>query len=305
MKGPPGDGGRRPRSRNGEEREGDRELTAGGRVEREEFARGHIEAGDEPVEPRPAATMMLVRPGAGPGDAPLEALFLRRPDESRFAAGAWVFPGGVVDPGDREADLSGRFGPGVTEAEPDALVAALREGFEETGVLPCDGAPDRDALDRARERLLRGETDFGSVVRDLELEFDGLRAAYVARWITPPLLSRRYDARFFLVRHRGGRPRLVHGEHTEAQWLDPVGAMRRFEDGDFPMLYPTRKTVEDLAELGSLEAGFRAYRGRRVEPTRPRLLVDDDAVIPVLPGEPRYGEAGPGPADRRETGGGR
>lgn len=305
------------------------DLTESERIEREEFARGHIDPGQEPVEPRPAATMVLARPGregargegrgasgAAAGDdasardtasgasgpeaagrsdreSPLELLFLRRPETSRFAAGAYVFPGGVVDPGDRAADLGGRMGEGTTTAEPAALVAALREAFEETGLVPSDDAPPRDELQGAREALLRGDADFEEVVERLDLEFRGLRVAYFARWITPPKLSRRYDARFFLAEHRGGEPRLVHGEHTEWVWMEPREALRRFERGDFPMLYPTRKTVEELTGLGSIEAAFRSFRRRTVEPVRPRLLVEGDAVTPVLPEEPRYDEAGP------------
>jgi 8-oxo-dGTP pyrophosphatase MutT (NUDIX family) len=222
----------------------------------------------------------------------MELLFLRRPEASSFAAGAWVFPGGVVDSGDRTADLGGRFGPGVTREEPAALVAALREGFEETGILPADEPPPARELAGARERLLAGETDFGSVVRRLGVGFRGLEAAYFARWVTPPRLSRRYDARFFLVRHRGGEPRPVRDEHTAARWIAPAEAARRFEAGDLPMLYPTRKTVEALAGLGTLAEAFRVFRERTVEAMRPRLLVEGEEVRPVLPGDPEYGEAG-------------
>lgn len=269
--------------------------TGSRRLEREEFARGHIEPGQEPAEPRPAATMVLARPGAG--SAPLEVLLLRRPEEARFAAGAYVFPGGVVDPTDREEGLGERFGPEATGEERGALVAALREGFEETGIVPADRLPPGAELRRAREELLEGATDFPTAARRLGLRFRGLRAAYFARWITPPRLSRRYDARFFLVEHRGGEPRLVHGEHTGFDWLEPREALERFEAGELPLLYPTRRTLRDLAGLGGLEAAFRAFRGRRVEPARPRLLVEGEAVTPVLPGDPRYEEAGPGGAD--------
>lgn len=279
----------------GDDRDG--ELTESQRIERREFARGHIEPGDEPVEPRPAATMVFARPEAARrarrGRDALEVLLLRRPEETRFAAGAYVFPGGVVDAADRTAGLEDRFGPEVTRAERAALVAALREGFEETGMLPSDERPGERERVRCRQRLLKGRTDFGQVARSLDLRFDGLRAVYFARWITPPLLSRRYDARFFLAEHRGSEPRLIHGEHTEALWLSPREALRRFEAGELPLLYPTRKTLEDLAERGSLEDAIEAYREREVRPVRPRLLVEGDAVVPVLPGDARYGEAGP------------
>lgn len=259
------------------------------RVEREEFRRGHIGPGDEPVEPRPAATLVLARGG----DDGLELLFLQRPEESRFAAGAWVFPGGVVDPGDREAELAGRLGPGATSSETPFLAAALRECFEETGLLPADRVPAWEERRRVREELLTGEVDLPAILRRWDLTFRELRAAYFARWVTPARLSRRYDARFFLAQHRGGEPHLVHGEHTDAAWVAPRLALERFRAGDFPMLFPTRKTVDSLDGFGSLDEALEAYRGRTVEPVRPRLLVEEDRVVPVLPGDPAYDRAGP------------
>ena len=264
-----------------------RELSESERIEREEFARGHIDPGEEPVEPRPAATTVVARGGA----RGMELLFLRRPAEARFAAGAYVFPGGVIDPEDEGAALRGRLGPGVTRAEPDALVAALREAFEETGLLPADDLPPGSELGRAREALLEGETTFPALLRAWDLRFRGLSAAYFARWVTPARLSRRYDARFFLVEHRGGEPSLIGEEHTEAVWIDPGEALRRFETGDLPMLYPTRKTVERLAVHPELAGAMEAFRRAEVDPARPRLLVDGDAVVPVMPGEPGYEEA--------------
>lgn len=266
----------------------DRELTEGERIEREEFARGHIGPGEDPVEPRPAATLVLARPAA----EGFRILLLRRPEEARFAAGAYVFPGGVIDPGDRAPGLAERFGPGVTGRERAALVAALRELFEETGLLPADGLPGAGELRRGRRALLRDETDLPGLVRRWDLRFRGLRAVYLARWITPEKLDRRYDTRFFLAEHRGGEPELVAEEHTEFLWLRPDEALARFEEGRLRMLFPTRRTVRDLSERDSLEEALRAYRGRRVEPVRPRLLVEGDRVVPLMPGDPRYPEAG-------------
>lgn len=263
-------------------------LSESERIERREFARGHIAPDEEPVRPRPAATLVLARGGS----EDLELLFLRRPEEARFAADAWVFPGGVVDECDRRLELEPRLGPGATGSEPAALAAALRECFEETGLLLADRPPGQPERRRGREALLRGETDFPGVVRRWELTFLELRVAYFARWITPARLSRRYDARFFLVEHRGGDPRLLQREHVEARWLRPGEALQRFEAGRLPMLFPTRKTVEALSELTSLDRALDAFREREVSAIRPRLLVEGEAVVPVLPGEPDYERAG-------------
>lgn len=270
----------------------DRELSERERVEREEFARGHIGPGEEPVSPRPAATMILARPG--PDGSGMELLLLRRPDESRFAAGAYVFPGGVVDAADGDVPGWDAFGPEVEREERPALVAALRELFEETGLLPADEPPDADVLERARRELLADEVDFPSLMERFDLAFHGLRSVYLARWITPERLSRRYDARFFLAEHRGGEPELVADEHVASAWLEPAEALERFEAGQLPLLYPTWKTLEALAPEPSLEAVLERYRGRTVEAVRPRLLVEGERILPVLPGDPRYEEAGRG-----------
>ena len=267
----------------------DGDLTESERVERRELRRGHIGPDEDPVEPWPAATLVLARGG----DDGLELLFLRRPETARFGAGAWVFPGGVVDPGDREADLVGRLGEEAPSSETAFLAAALRECFEETGLLPADRVPEWEERRRVREELLAGRIDLPGIIRRWDLTFGGLRAAYFARWITPARLSRRYDARFFLAEHRGGEPHLVHGERTDRAWVGPARALERFRAGDLPMLFPTRKTVESLDGLASLEEALEAYRRRKVEPVRPRLLVEGDRVVPVLPGDPAYDRAGP------------
>lgn len=265
----------------------DGELTESQRIEREEFARGHIGPDQDPVEPRPAATLVLVRPGR---TSPLDVLLLRRPERARFAAGAYVFAGGVVDPGDARARLGPRLGPRVTRAEPSALVAALREGFEETGLLPADRLPEPDTLARGRRALLEGSVEFGALVDRWDLTFRELRAAYLSRWITPARLSRRYDARFFVAEHRGGEPSLAPDELVDWTWMAPAEALRRFASGDLPMLFPTRKTMEELSGVADLDDLFERARGREVHPVQPRLVVEGDAVIPVLPGDPGYGE---------------
>lgn len=258
------------------------------RIEREEFARGHIGPDQRPVEPRPAATLVLVRPGAA---SPIEVLLLRRPEQARFAAGAFVFAGGVVDPADARAGLQDRLGPRVTRAELPALAAALREGFEETGLLPADRLPGATELAEGRRALLAGEVEFGRLVERWDLAFSGLRAAYLSRWVTPARLSRRYDARFFLAEHRGGEPVLAPDELVEWTWLGAAEALARFDRGALPMLFPTRKTMEELAAFADLDALFEWARRREVETIQPRLRVEGDAVTPLLPGEPGYAGA--------------
>jgi recombination protein RecT len=267
-----------------------RALTESERIEREEFARGHLAPGQEPVLPRPAATMVLARGGAA-GRPPIEVLLLKRPRAATFAAGAYVFPGGVVDPADAAVPLAGRLGPLVTRAESPALAAALRELFEETGILPADRLPAEEELSTGRRELLANRTEFAELVSRWDLRFEGLRARYLSRWITPEQLDRRYDARFFVAEHRGGEPRLVGRELVEATWLDPATALRRFQEGDLPMLFPTRLTMQEMSRFEDLDALLAWAAAREVRPRRPRLVVKGDTISPVLPAEVEGEEA--------------
>lgn len=257
------------------------------RVEKDELERGRLEPGEEPTDPAPAATVVVARPDAGG----MSVLLLRRPRESRFAAGAYVFPGGRVDPDDGTEETAERVTGVADGVEAAALVAGVRELFEEAGLLltrpRLSGAEAREA----RRRLQAGEVTFGRLAERHGLRVPAGEIVYFARWITPRKLRHRYDARFFLARHPGGEVE-PGTEHTEAVWVAPGEALRRFEAGQLPMLFPTRKAMEVLAEYRGVEAAMTSLRARKVEPVLPRLIVEGEEVVPVLPGDPRYGAEG-------------
>jgi 8-oxo-dGTP pyrophosphatase MutT (NUDIX family) len=169
--------------------------------------------------PVPAATVVLLRPGR----AGLEVLLTRRPSSMAFAPDMHVFPGGRVDdadaapgllrrsvisPQDAAAALGGDLGPIPALA---AHVAAIRELFEEAGILLADGgsegsrAPAR-AVSEARSALVGGEAGFESIVAELDLRLRTDRLVALSRWVTPPTLPRRFDARFFAAELPTGAP---------------------------------------------------------------------------------------------------
>ncbi len=256
-------------------------------LERLELSRGHIPPGSEPVEPRPAATIITARRC----NTGFEVLLLKRPDTARFAAGVFVFAGGVVDAADHGDTLLETLPPGFAGHERAALAAGLRELFEETGFLLSDEPVSPADADRVRRDLLSGTTSFTDIVTQMRISFRSLRVAYIGRWVTPVNLARRYDAHFFLTEAPGDDPQLT-GELTGHVWLQPAEAVHRFETGDLPMLFPTRRTLEDLARFAGLDEALDAYVNRQVEAVIPRLLVRGDSVVPVLPGDPGFEEAG-------------
>lgn len=248
------------------------------------FAEKVEEGGFVPAPPRPASTVLLVRDAA---DC-LEVLLLRRHKRSGFAAGAWVFPGGVVDAGDRAAALAERLdGPSPEEwaarlgiddpAEAQGyVVAALREAFEETGILLAHEAPGDEiggeSLDVARRALLSEVVDLRQVVvtRNARLAGDGL--IYLAHWITPEPEPRRYDTRFFLARTAPDAVCTPHeAEMTESIWLSPGDAVGYFEGGSLKMLPPTVHTLRRLIPYASVDEVFAALSDAPVP-----------AILPVM-----------------------
>lgn len=235
------------------------------------------------VPPRPAATVVVaIQARSG-----LELLLLRRPGDARFGAGAWAFPGGAIDADDARAKWADRL-PSVGEAA--ACVAALRELFEETGILPVPACGiGSDSLARARQALLADGIRFSRVAERLELDFSSTRIAYFARWITPLGAALRFDTRFFLLALEE-RPRRVSltPEHEAAIWTTPAAALRRFAAGRLPMMFPTVRTIERLAGFRSVEDAVTALGDVPVEPALVRLGVGKESVTPVAPGDPGY-----------------
>lgn len=272
-----------------EELEAQRAVTE--RIEREEFARGNIGAEETPACPRDAATIVLGRPDDTGG---FEVLLLKRPSTSRFAAGAYVFPGGKIDAGDADDGLLPRMPTTGRDAEPAAVLAALRELFEETGLLLADRRPTPADESAVRRALLADERTFGDVVREHDLRFNETHVCYFARWVTPARFARRYDTRFFLAELPTERhdfePDLTD-EIAGATWVAPGRAVELFRTGRLPMLFPTRVTLQALSEFAAIDGVFERYSTHRVEPVTPRLLIRGDSIRPVLPGDPEYEEA--------------
>jgi recombination protein RecT len=249
------------------------------------FVDSIITAPDPPVPPRPAATIVLLRDApAGP-----EVLLMRRHQGSGFVPGAWVFPGGRVDAADSGPALHERIRGLRSSPVPAAAywTAALRELFEETGVLLAraaagDWAPDTTSsrsLATLRHELMDGAISLLDVLEARGLTLDVGGTVYAAHWITPVVERRRYDTHFFAAALPEGRtvtpdPR----EMTQAVWLEPAVALDRFRDGDLPMVFPTVKTLALLSGYDSVEHVLVALEQRAVRPILPRLVRTERGV---------------------------
>lgn len=222
------------------------------------FLRFLDEPPDPPSTPVPSATLVLLRQG----DPDLEVLLLERTPRSGFIPGAWVFPGGRVDPEDGDpalhAVIDGLTEEGAREAlalgseTPSALpfwVASVRETFEETGVMVCLGgeSTDPDELDLARTSLLAGERSFLEILRSLGLRLDLRMLQYHGHWVTPECEPRRYETRFFMTEVGHDATVTPHEEEMVAEsWLTPAEAITRNQDGTLPLVLPTLFTLQEL-----------------------------------------------------------
>jgi 8-oxo-dGTP pyrophosphatase MutT (NUDIX family) len=244
---------------------------------------------ERPVAPEPAATVVVMRDGAaGP-----EALLLRRQRSSGFVPGAWVFPGGRVDAADSAPELLRSIAglPHVVVPGAPFWAAAIREVFEETGVLlarDSDGVPARDAasdagLERWREALMGEEATLADVLADTGCTGDATDIVPIAHWITPVVERRRYDTRFFLAPlPEGATAHADPREMTDLAWLTPAEALKRFEAGDMPMVFPTVRTLESLGGFESVAQTVAAFRGRDVPTVLPRLVRTEGGVAIVV-----------------------
>ncbi len=281
-------------------------------IPEENLPEGFAESIDDiprvPATPRPAATIVILREH---DDGP-QVLLMRRSRSSGFVPGAYVFPGGRVDPTEVTDGLLSRIDALTPESAADRLglsaaddaslalplayyIAALREAFEETGLLVAqrhgDGsrpssAASRPEIDTLRRAVMNDEVSFEGVLEQLDTRIRGDEIAYLAHWITPLQEPRRYDARFFLTGTPAGSEAIVdRREMIDARWLRPQEALEQNRQGLLPMVFPTIHTLELLTDFASVEQALSAGRNRKVPCILPRLVRTSTGVGIEVPDE--------------------
>ena len=245
---------------------------------------------DTPI--RPAATILLVR------DEPeFEVLMVKRHHQIDFASGALVFPGGKTDPGDHDpawAELC------VGWAEIDAgqrplRVAAIREAFEEAGILIARHPSgevfhgDKRAVS-ARIAVSKGERSLMDLVNELGLWLDIGALTVFAHWITPSLMPKRFDTWFYVVRANSDQLAVCDGwETVDAEWIAPCEALRLAEAGQRKVIFPTRMNLQLLAESESGEDAVRRAGLRTLVTVQPKLEQREGGPVLVIPEAAGYG----------------
>ncbi len=212
----------------------------------------------QPVEPRPAATLLWLRASAaGP-----EVLLTRRSPKASFLPGVFVFPGGRIDDEDARAHDLVHGATGAAAPHLTAALAALRESFEELGVLHAvcaDGAPlaGRDLAAIRRDQPLYPQ------LRERGLKLAATEVRTLARWTTDRDIGpRRFSTAFLIARvPEGQTPVADDAEQFEPVWLRAELALQRYQAGDLPLIFPTLRTLQWLARFDSVDAALQACAG--------------------------------------------
>ena len=255
-------------------------------------------------EPRPSATVLLIRQA----EAAPEVFMVQRNPATAFGD-VFAFPGGVLDLCDRQAQ---GFCPNTSQdsanrrlaVESDALAffsAAIRELFEEAGVLLARGADGewafsrsagRDDLQVVRHRLNAGELQWPDMLRDnnLQLATDALH--YFAHWITPRSREKRFSTRFFAAEIPPGQQAGHDGaELTDSRWMSAADVLLAFRSKDIQLIFPTYMTLKAISEFSDRDEVLDWARERSesgVAAVTPAVVKIDGRPKVVLPGDPRY-----------------
>ena len=229
----------------------------------------------------PAATLIVVRDR--PESAP-ELLMVERAEGMAFAAGAMVFPGGRIDAADR--DMASALG---TDG---AAVAALRETIEETAIpVGLTPVPDRATCLELQQALVADQS-FGALLERKGLALAPGTLTPFARWVPKFHAVRRFDTLFYVARapEIDWVPSVIEGECAGAAWVGAAEVLEREKHGEARLIFPTRRTLERLAQHASFAEIRADALAHRIDPVTPWveevggekfITIPDDLGFPV------------------------
>lgn len=259
------------------------------------------------VIPHDASTVILLRPCPAASINDMEVLMVLRNRKSSFVPGYHVFPGGGLEKDDF-ADGIERFVRGIDRAGASriladmrypeqalgAWVAAIRETFEEVGILLAqkkDGSPvavrteeDRRYYCDYRKALIKGKMRFSEMLAAEELFLPLDRLHYFSHWITPEPFPQRYDVRFFVTEAPSDQTVIHDGvELTDHIWIRPVEAIRQYEQGRLDMILPQIMTLEDIKHFKTAAEVIDAAQKRHIPVTLTKIKRIDGKDVEVMP----------------------
>ena len=237
-----------------------------------------------PIPARDAATVLLLREIA----SGLEVFLVKRNTVVDFMAGAHVFPGGKVDAADSEPGVLQRLhGEREPSTAPELYIAAIRETFEEAGVL-LSGEFTTAGLEEARRALARGDS-FASILEQLGARLDAGLLAPWTRWVTPAVSPKRFDARFFLAAAPADQlARHDEYETTESVWIKPADALDQVQQGRMMVAPATYKCLAVLATYRTVAEAFSAARAEAPRAWCPVVRSEEGKRLVILSDDPDH-----------------
>ena len=234
---------------------------------------------------------------------------MRRHRKQSFMGGAFVYPGGALDPADCDTALTHHM-KGIStedailrlnesETNQDTVLglyfAAVRETFEESGVLLADlngdytGQKFAKKFNGYREKIHNGTITLKDVAIKENIQFALDLLMPFARWITPEVETKRFDTRFFLAR----KPKNQNPEHdrielVESLWLTPEEALEKNFNREITLMPPTLKTIEELSVYPSIDDVFADVSTKKVETILPMAFQSETGFGVMLPHDPEY-----------------
>lgn len=216
---------------------------------------------------------------------------VKRSARATFMPNAYVFPGGRVDPDDADAPVVGgaqdRARMGDTFGAPAAAyqVAAVRETYEESGVLLASGEPD----EATRVDLQERRVTWARAAERHGWQVDASALVHWSWWITPEVETKRYDTRFFVAHVPSGTDAAHDQKETVASgWFTIQACLDAFDAGEMVLAPPTWRTLWELRGFQTAGEALRHGRTRRVVPIEPRGLLLPDGIAILLPGDPEF-----------------
>lgn len=256
------------------------------------------------VQPIDAATLIITRNSSNG----LEILMLKRNKALDFAAGAYVFPGGKVEAEDYGSVVLNRIVlDGIPTKTLDLIypnhphyaiafmVAAIRETFEETGLLLATDYNDKrdpsgKQLKSLHNQMINKKLSFEHLLQELDLHLLLYELTYFSHWITPELARKRFSARFFLKEFDQEYISVTpdDSEIVKHLWITPQKALQEYKKGNLPMILPTYKNIEEISSFNTINEIITYTKTKKITPILPKVIfkeqipyiqIQDDEVL--------------------------
>lgn len=243
--------------------------------------------------PAPAATILMLRDGPGG----LEVFMVVRHHQIDFASGALVFPGGKVDDGDFAVRALCEGVDHADDTQLSMMVGAIREAFEECGILLARPRGDNALvsgarlaeLEHYREPLNNGEVTIKDFLVDEDLVLACDKLQRFAHWITPEMMPKRFDTMFYLAEAPPDHLAVHDGqESVDSVWISPADALAGAASSKYTIIFPTRLNVEMLGESDSVAGAMQAARARDIVSVLPWTERRDDGNYLCIPLDAGY-----------------